>query len=345
MELSKEVIDWLLGHDNPPVRYLTLTNLLKKSPNSAAVIEAKNRLMDYPVTQGILKHHKELWKDNDRSYWKYTSRYWQLSFLGQFLADGHDPRIARGAEGIMKSRKWIQGAGAQCLTANVLRSLRLLGYADHPVVLQETEILAQRLLEDGGIKCPAMHYSLLSHCYMALPKLLLCFVLVPVEKRSRAVREAITFIMMELLEKEVYLYVPGERRVWQKAMAGAPKRHDLLPGETVKGWIREEKKKFLTPGKETEREAKKGWLKFGFPLHYNSDVLEAMYALALAGAGMNPNLEKPLQVIQDKMTPSMQWTLENTLNGKMWMDVEEKGKPSKWITYFALFVLDHFNGF
>jgi hypothetical protein len=26
----------------------------------------------------------------------------------------------------------------------------------------------------------------------------------------------------------------------------------------------------------------------------------------------------------------------------MWVDVEEKGKPSKWLTYFALLVLDHF---
>jgi hypothetical protein len=36
--------------------------------------------------------------------------------------------------------------------------------------------------------------------------------------------------------------------------------------------------------------------------------------------------------------------MENSLNGKMWVDVEEKGKPSKWITYFALYVLDHFGG-
>jgi hypothetical protein len=26
----------------------------------------------------------------------------------------------------------------------------------------------------------------------------------------------------------------------------------------------------------------------------------------------------------------------------MWADVEVKGQPSKWITYFALLVLDHF---
>jgi hypothetical protein len=34
--------------------------------------------------------------------------------------------------------------------------------------------------------------------------------------------------------------------------------------------------------------------------------------------------------------------MENSLNGKMWADVEVKGQPSKWITYFALLVLNHF---
>jgi hypothetical protein len=34
--------------------------------------------------------------------------------------------------------------------------------------------------------------------------------------------------------------------------------------------------------------------------------------------------------------------MESSLNGKLWADVEEKGKPSKRLTYFALYVLDHY---
>jgi hypothetical protein len=33
------------------------------------------------------------------------------------------------------------------------------------------------------------------------------------------------------------------------------------------------------------------------------------------------------------------WKLENTLNGKMWVDIERRGKPSKWITLRALRVV------
>ena len=91
---------------------------------------------------------------------------------------------------------------------------------------------------------------------------------------------------------------------------------------------------FLTPVR--------GRLKFGFPLHYNSDVLEAMYALAESGTPMSAVLERPLDVIESKMTLEGKWVMENSLNGKMWVDVETLGKPSKWLTYYALRVLSHF---
>jgi len=38
------------------------------------------------------------------------------------------------------------------------------------------------------------------------------------------------------------------------------------------------------------------------------------------------------------------WAMRNTLNGKMWADVETKGRPSKWLTLRALQVLGHFEG-
>ena len=59
---------------------------------------------------------------------------------------------------------------------------------------------------------------------------------------------------------------------------------------------------------------------------------------------MSPALEKPLQVILNKRGADDRWRLEKSLNGQMWIDVEVKGQPSKWITLFALTVLDHFAG-
>jgi len=50
-----------------------------------------------------------------------------------------------------------------------------------------------------------------------------------------------------------------------------------------------------------------------------------------------------LEVIRQKMTKEGTWILENSLNGKMLADVEEKGKPSKWLTYFGHHILMHFD--
>jgi hypothetical protein len=343
MKIQDEVIHWLLEHDNPPVRYLTLTKLLKKSETTSEVQQTKASLMEYEVTEGILKHSEEFLKDDDRAYWKYTGKYWQIIFLGQFLADGRDPRIAKGVNDILKKRKWVMASGGQCLTANLLAAFRRLGYGDHPVVIEETENLAKRIVADGGLKCTVMDYSLLPRCYMALPKQLILFAEIPSQERSENVNVAIEIIVRTMLENEIYVYVPSKKKEWQKVIEGAPKGAELPDGETVKKWVFKEKNRFLKSSGIGDRVPKQGWLKFGFPLHYNSDILEAMYALALLETPMSPNLKRPIEIIRNKMTPQGKWIMENSLNGKMWIDLEEKGKPSKWITYFALYVLNHFN--
>jgi hypothetical protein len=343
MAIQDGVLDWLLREDNPPVRYLTLTNLLKKPVKDPEVLLAKSRLMDYDVTQGILQHGEEFWNRDERAYWKYTGKYWQLIFLGQFLANGEDSRIAEGAKDILTGRKWVFAKGAQCLTANILAALTQLGYGDHPIVKEEREALARRTVADGGVQCGVMDYSLLTRCYMAQPKLLLCFAQVPPRKRSKAVSAAIELLVSSLLEHEVYVYVPGNRKEWQVILERQPKRADLPKGQTVKASISDQKERLLVEKGLGTRKPKAGWFKFGFPLHYNSDILEAMYALAVADTPKSSNLRRPLQVIKEKMTPEGKWIMENSLNGKTRVDVEEKGKPSKWLTYFALSVLDHFD--
>lgn len=344
MKIREEVVDWLLEWDNPPVRHLTLVNLIGKPAKGTEVSESKSRLMDYSVTQGILERADKFWNDGeDRAYWKYTGKYWQMIFLGQFLAHGKDPCIAKGANAIIERRGWVSKSGGHCLTANILAAAMRLGYTDHPTVVEETEALAKRILGDEGIKCTAMDYSLLPRCYMAQPKVLLCFAQIPPEKRSPAVNSCIELLVNNMLENEVYVYVPGNLKAWQKTLEKRPKPADLPKGQTVKGWISEQRSQFLASKGLGEQQPKRGWLKFGFPLHYNSDILEATYALATLGIPMAPKLNKPLQVVNEKMTSEGTWIMENSLNGKMLVDVEEKGNPSKWLTYFAYFVLGHFD--
>ena len=341
-----QAIDWLLEEDNPPVRYLTLKHLLGKPEAAPELALAKSRLMQYKVTLGILRHGDRFWDDDDKAYEKYTGKYWQVIFLGQFLADGRDPRIAAGISTILGQHEWMLRLpvkdGAHCLTANVLAGLTRLGYGEHPIVQREREALAQRVVKGGGIDCGGMGYSLIPHCFMAQPKLLLCFSQVPLESRTPAMKSAIKLLVSRLLEREVFVYVPGNQTDWQKILARNPGRSGLPPGKTVKQWVSDQRDAFLSRRGPGDPKPKQGWLKLGFPLHYNSDVLEAMYALAESGTPMSAALERPLNVVESKMTPQGKWVMENSLNGKMWVDVETLGKPSKWLTYYALRVLRHF---
>jgi hypothetical protein len=234
--------------------------------------------------------------------------------------------------------------GGQCLTSNLLAAFMRLGYADDPVVRQETETLAARITADGGLRCSAMAYSLLSRCYMAQPKILLCFAQIPAKERSDAMRAAIDLLVWNLLDHKVLVYVPGRLKDWQQVLARQPKKADLPKGRTVLRWIEEQRELFLRKHGLGEPREKPGWHKFGFPLHYNSDTLEAMYALASLGIRKTAELERPLDVIRQKMSADGTWILENSLNGKMLADVEVVRKPSKWLTYFGSFVLEHFAG-
>lgn len=81
------------------------------------------------------------------------------------------------------------------------------------------------------------------------------------------------------------------------------------------------------------------WFKFGYPIGYVADVLQNLEALAALGQGQDPRLARALEMVEGKQDPQGRWKLEYSLNGKMWADIEKKGKPSKWITLRALRVL------
>lgn len=344
MEVPESTVAWLLEPDDPAVRYRTQTELLGLDPSAPEVRESWARRMDDPVTRAIVAQGEAFWNEPAKAYAKYTGLYWQAIFLGQFLADGSAPGLHEGLERLLEDRAWVTPRGGQCLTANLLTALRRMGYGDHARVLAETEALAERTLRDGGVACDAMGYSLLEHCHMSVPKLLACFALVPEGARSEAVVDATGMLARHLLDREVFVYVPGHRHAWREVLASAPKRAELPAGATVKAWIADARRRFLEAEGVGPLEEKPGWRRFGFPRSYASDVLEATWTLALAGVSTSDALERPLALIEAKADERARWTMEDSLNGKMRVNVERVGEPSKWLTLFALTTLAHFRG-
>jgi hypothetical protein len=81
------------------------------------------------------------------------------------------------------------------------------------------------------------------------------------------------------------------------------------------------------------------WFRFGFPRTYNADILEVLDSLALAGYGRERRLSPAIELMLSKQDQEGRWKMETSYKDKMLAEIEEKGKPSKWLTLRALRVL------
>ena len=88
------------------------------------------------------------------------------------------------------------------------------------------------------------------------------------------------------------------------------------------------------------RVSKPGWKRFGFPLMYQTDVLEILGILTTLGRAGDERAREARDLVAAKHDAQGRWRLENTFNGRFVVDIEAKGQPSRWITLRALRVLN-----
>jgi hypothetical protein len=91
------------------------------------------------------------------------------------------------------------------------------------------------------------------------------------------------------------------------------------------------------------RTSKPGWLRFGFPLMYQTDVLEILGILTRLGC-RDERMQEAIDAVVSRQDASGRWKLADTFNGRFQVDIEAKGQPSKWITLNALRVLKGYYG-
>jgi hypothetical protein len=80
------------------------------------------------------------------------------------------------------------------------------------------------------------------------------------------------------------------------------------------------------------------WLNFGFPLDYQSDLVELCDVLARLHYGPDPRLERLLDVVLAAQTGAGRWIKRY---GTRALQVETRGQPSRWITIRALRAVKH----
>ncbi len=91
------------------------------------------------------------------------------------------------------------------------------------------------------------------------------------------------------------------------------------------------------------RVSKAGWLRLGFPLMWNADVLEVLGILTKLGY-RDERMQEAVDLVVSKQDEDGKWKLEDTYNGRFQVNIEQKGKPSKWVTLNAVRMLKRFYG-
>jgi hypothetical protein len=80
------------------------------------------------------------------------------------------------------------------------------------------------------------------------------------------------------------------------------------------------------------------WLEFGFPLDYQSDLVELCDALARLDYGSDPRFQRLLDQVLDAQTGEGRWVKRY---GTRALHVEKQGQFSKWVTIRALRAIKH----
>lgn len=320
--LRVDTMDWLLEGDNPSVRYWALRDLLGLDEGVSEVLEARLEIMNSRPVASILR------SQNPAGYWvheedmylpKYTATTHQLLLLAEMGAT-RTPMIEKAIEQVYrfqrnsghfltelpKSEKGQDSVVKDgcCFDGNILLYLNHFGYLEDP--------LTQKLLDfiydyyddvNTGWRCRAYPINpdavFPVNCYMGATKILKAFSMIPPEKRSHRMRTIINHETEKILENRVYKYLRN------------------------------------TDG---SRKDKYGWKRFGFPLFYQADLLEIMMTLTRLGVH-DDRMSDALMIIKETQQKDGKWLLKDGFNGKMWTGIEEKNKPSKWITLRAMYVL------
>jgi len=88
-------VDWLLEEENPSVKYLALTELLRTSARRKEAVEARKKIHTWePVRRILTRQKRDGGWDSGRTWYlpKYKSTVWQLLILSQTGIDLYSSR-------------------------------------------------------------------------------------------------------------------------------------------------------------------------------------------------------------------------------------------------------------
>jgi hypothetical protein len=327
--LKADPIEWLLEPDNPSVRYLTLVNILGLKRSSGEARNARSSIMKSGVVPRILAEQRQgSWGAEGRFYRdKYRGTVWQLIILAEHEADGRDPQVREACENLLHHSQDRQSWGfafdgltgssggshnkvIPCLTGNMVWSLLRLGYEHDPRVAGGIEWIVRYQRFDDGDGNPPDEW--------------------PYDKYQMCWGKH-TCHMGVVKAMKALSVIPQNDRSGEVAATIDRGCEYLLAHHIFK------------QSHHLAKTSKPGWRKLQFPLMYQSDVLEVAGILVDLGV-RDDRMQEAVDLIVSKQGADGRWNLENSFNGRYVVDIEEKGKPSKWLTYRSLKFLKGYLG-
>ena len=320
---TAHIMDWLLepDPDNPGVRYFVLRDLVGLPEDDRAVRKARAGLMRGGPIPAILEAQSPdgTWVKPGSGYSpKYRGTVWQILLLAELGADPVDLRVRRGCEALLHGAVASTGGFSpyanavssgvlHCLNGNMVYALQKLGFGGDPRIRRALDWQVGAILGEAEVKFfksgtsgPGFACGINLGQPCGWGAAKAMNALLEVPPRSRT------------------------RRMKRALQVGADFLLSRDPSEADYPY--------------TER-VSSTWFKLGFPLSYWSDVLEISWILVRLGYARDPRLRPALDRIHEKRDSEGRWRLGNSLNGKMWVDIERRGKPSKWVTLRAMRVL------
>jgi hypothetical protein len=301
--LADDPTDWLLEEDNPSVRYHALRTLMELPEDDRQVVAARRAIMDSGPVPAILaaQHDDGYWVKPGVGYSpKYQSTVWQLMLLAGLAADGSDERVTRACEHVLThSRAKTDAFSVTGVPSTAIDCLNgNLVHAFYRLGWGSDERVQQ-----------AVHQL----CAAISQKHFACSANAKLPCAWGAVKALLAFSAMSPAERT------GEvKAAIDEAAAFILSRNLALADYPCPDHV------------------SSTWLKFGFPLSYSTNVLEALHVMAGLGYGAHPELKEAIRFVLSKQDWQGRWKMESSLNGKMWVNIEAKGKPSKWVTLQAV---------
>jgi hypothetical protein len=264
-------IDWLLGSDEPAIRWMTRRDLLGK-----VVPDDESEVLNGRLVRRLLTGQQDDGSFGVHPYKKWTGAHWRLVSLVELQVPAGEPRVIAAAETVLKwlsgaqhrsKIKKIDGLTRRCASqeGNALAVASRVGLAND----ERTRLLARSLMEwqwpDGGWNCDVSASGRRSSFHETLPP---------------------TWGLHE------YAVATGDAGAGDAARRAAELVLDhRLFRSTRTGDVINQK-----------------WLTLHYPPYWHYDVLQALLVLARMGLATEPRANEALDLLEQKRLSDGRWS-------------------------------------